>query len=292
MTFSKILCPTDFSAGAKQALLVAVRIARATGAELVIAHAWYVPASPYALEPLFPSHFIQQIIDEAKHGLNEAVEEAVAAGAQHVSGTLLAGVPALEIVDELGRDTYDLCIIGTHGRSGLARVMVGSVAEKVVRHSPCSVLAVRPGGEAHPFHHVLVPTDFSESAMHALDLAATLVDPSGRITLLHVTEVAGMYSGDAPIPDFARDIEQRAAAALEREVGRVQHTTTATVRGSSRAGFAGIHTLASLDVDPSIDLIVMGTHGRKGIKRVLLGSVAEKTVRHAHCPVLVVRRRA
>ncbi len=102
----------------------------------------------------------------------------------------------------------------------------------------------------------------------------------------------GAHTRRTPLPDFARALEEQAAAALDKEVDRIKHTTTATVRATLRGGFAGIRTLASLDVDRTIDLVVMGSHGRKGLKRALLGSVAEKTVRHAHCPVLVVHRRA
>ena len=291
MTFTRILCPTDFSPGAQQALRVAVRMARETAAELVVAHAWYIPASAYAIEAPFSPEVVQQVVDDAQRGLDAAVQKAVAGGAPQVAGKMLSGVPATQIVDELASNAYDLCVIGTHGRSGIARVLLGSVTEKVVRLSPCSVLTVRPDGEARPFRHALVPTDFSDSAAYALDLAAKLVEPTGTVTVLHVLELAGVYGGETPIPDFGRGLDERAAAALQREVERIKHSATVTIRSSSRVGYAGMETLSSIDADRSIDLVVMGSHGRKGIKRALLGSVAEKTVRHAHCPVLVARQR-
>jgi nucleotide-binding universal stress UspA family protein len=167
---------------------------------------------------------------------------------------------------------------------------LGSVAEKVIRHAPCSVLAVGPGSEAKPFSHVLVPTDFSDSAQHALELSAQLVAPTGTITLLHVIEVPVAYSGEVPVPDFERVLDKRAAAALDQAAARLASLTSATVRVRSRIGYPGAQTLAVLDDDRSVDLVVMGSHGRTGIKRVLLGSVAEKIVRHAGRPVLVARR--
>jgi nucleotide-binding universal stress UspA family protein len=291
MGVTKILCPTDFSAGSQQALRVAARMATEANAELVVVHAWYIPPSAFAGEYVFPPHVIQQMVDDSQRGLDEAVSQATKYGAKHVTGELLTGLPWAEIVSQLENQAFDLCVIGTHGRTGLSRIFLGSVAEKVVRHSPCSVLAVRPDGESKPFSHVLVPTDFSDSARHALELSAHLVDATGTITLLHVIELPVAYSGEVPVADFGRELDKRAATALDAEAARLKSMTTATVRVRSRIGYPGAQTLAVLDDDRSVDLVVMGSHGRTGIKRVLLGSVAEKVVRHAGCPVLVARKR-
>lgn len=299
-TFTKILCPTDFSAGSEQAVRVGIRLARETGAELVLVHAWYVPPLAYSHEVAFPAYMEQEMIDDSQRALDAAVREAAASGAKYVSGKLLNGTPWLEIVTQLETEAFDLCVIGTHGRTGLSRILLGSVAENVVRHAPCSVLAVRPDGEARPFRHVLVPTDFSESAEHALDLAATLVEPTGSITLLHVIEslaayskvVAAAYSSVEPVADFARDLEEHADAALDKEIVRLKRATNVAITAQSRHGSPGAQALAALDDNRSIDLVAMGSHGRTGIKRALMGSVAEKVVRHARCPVLVARKRA
>lgn len=292
MPFAKILCPTDFSPGSEQAVRTAVRMASQANAELVIAHSWYLPPPDLASGYVFPANVIQEIVDDSQRRLDAAVRDAGAAGAARVSGVLRNGPAWGEIVGLLESQGFDLCVIGTHGRTGLSRILVGSVAEKVIRHAPCSVLAVRPDGEVKPFAHALVPTDFSDSARHALDLAPRLVQPGGAITLLHVIEVPVAYAGEAPTPDFARDLDARSAAALEEEVARIRRTTTAAITARSRIGYPGAQTLAALDHDPTIDLVVMGSHGRTGLKRMLLGSVAEKVVRHARCPVLVARTRA
>jgi nucleotide-binding universal stress UspA family protein len=292
MRFTKILCPTDFSPGSQQALRVAVRMASEANAELVVVHAWYMPPSAFAGESMFPAELIQSMIDDSRRGLDAAVRDAAAAGAKHVSGKLLTGGPGAEIVGCLEKDAFDLCVIGTQGRSGLARILLGSVAEKVVRHSPCSVLAVHPDGGAKPFSHVLVPTDFSESAEHALDLAAQLVLPDGAITLLHVIELPFGYVGEPLAADFARDLDKHSRAALDKAVSRLTSKVAVPVATSSRIGRPGVQTLAALDQDRSIDLVVMGSRGRTGIRRAVLGSVAEKVVRHARCPVLVVRTRS
>jgi len=289
MSFSKILCPTDFSAGSQQAARVAIRLANESNAELVLVHAWYLPPSMYAGEYVFPPQALGDMADDAQRGIDNAVRDAKAAGAKNVSGRVVTGgVPWTLIVDLLSNEKFDLCVIGTHGRTGLARILLGSIAEKVVRHAPCPVLAVRPDSPAKPFRHVVCPTDFSESANHALDLAAKLASPDGELTICHVIEVPVAYSGELPIEDFARDLDKRSADALANAAARVKATSRVTTR--SRIGYAGQQTLALLDDDPSVDLVVMGSHGRTGIKRVLLGSVAEKVLRHARCPVLVARK--
>ena len=292
MVFSKILCPTDFSAGSQQALRVAVRMANEANAEIVVFHAFYIPPPAFDGEYVFPVDVIQQMVDDSQRGLDAAVRDATAAGAKHARGTLVSGAPWAEIVAVLERETFDLCVIGTHGRTGIARVLLGSVAEKVVRHSPCSVLVVRPGSETRPFAHVLVPTDFSESAEDALGLAAQVVRPDGSITLLHVLEAPAAYSGEPLGIDFLRELDKQSTAALEAAATRVRSKVAVPVRVRSRIGHPGAQILADLDDDPSVDLVVMGSHGRTGITRVVIGSVAEKVVRHAPCPVAVARKRA
>jgi nucleotide-binding universal stress UspA family protein len=292
MSFAKILCPTDFSPGAERALRVAARTAGETGAELVIVHSWYMPPNAYSLEAPFPADLTQEIVEDAQGGLDAAVRQAAADGAKRVSSKLLTGVPWAEIVRLLEQEAFDLCVIGTHGRTGLARILIGSVAEKVIRHSPCSTLAVRPGDELQPFAHALVPTDFSYNAEHALELAAEVVAPRGSITLLHVIELPVRYSGEVTNPDFARDLDKHAALALEQAAAKLRRLGDYRVTVRSRIGYPGAQTLAAIDDDATIDLVVMGSHGRTGIKRALLGSVAEKVVRHARCPVLVARKPA
>jgi nucleotide-binding universal stress UspA family protein len=290
MAFKKILCPTDFSAGSRAALHAAVEVANRASAELVIAHASYVPPPAFAGEFVFPPHALQQVVDDAQREVDDAVREAITLGAKRVTGISVSGVPWAKIVGLLEDQAFDLCVIGTHGRSRLVGILLGSVAEKVVRHAPCSVLAVRADG-VKPFAHVLVPTDFSESARHALDLAAELVQPGGAITLLHVLESPVAFAGNVTASDVARAIDRGAASAMAAEAKRVAQTAPVDIRVRSRIGYPGAQTLAAVDDDDSIDLVVMGSHGRTGISRAVLGSVAEKVVRNARCPVLVARRR-
>jgi nucleotide-binding universal stress UspA family protein len=291
MTFTKILCATDLSPSSQHALRLAARLAVEHNAELVVAHVWYIPPIAFSLEAPFPASVVQDVIVDAQRRLDEAVNDAKASGAMRVTGALLNGPPWTEVVGILENQHFDLCIVGTHDRTGLGRVLLGSVAEKIVRHAPCSVLAVPPDTEIHGFKHVLVPTDFSPIADAALDLATSLVATDGKMTVFHVVELPVQYARIAPLVAFDNDFLQLANNSLERVAAGLRTKTKARVATKSLTGYAAAETLSAIDADKTLDLVVMGSHGRTGIKRALLGSVAEKVVRHAHCPVLIARNR-
>ena len=293
MTLQKLLCPIDFSAGSQHAMAAAVRLASEVEAELVLLHAFQVPAAAYPIEPVFPPQLFQHLLDDARRGLDAAVREAVALGAKRVTSKLVQGVPWAAIVETLADPSYDLAVIGTHGRTGLARILLGSVAEKVVRHAPCAVLAVRSAGEPRSFQHVLCPVDFSDESRRAMDAAAELVRPGGAgITLLHIVEAPVMSTGEISDSDFLRDLDQRSAKLLDAWAAELRGKVSVPVTTRCRVGWPGAEILTALNHDRTVDLVVMGSHGRTGLMRAVLGSVAEKIIRHAPCPVFVARQRA
>jgi nucleotide-binding universal stress UspA family protein len=293
MTFQKILCPVDFSPGSQHAMHLAVRMAIESDAELVLAYVWHLPALAYTEDLAFPADTIQQMIEDDERGLAAALAEASRLGARRVTTKFLTGVPWNEIVETLRGDAgFGLVVMGTHGRTGFSRILLGSVTEKVIRHSPCSVLSVPALSQISTFGHVLCPVDFSESSRHAVALAAELAAPGGSgITLLHVVEVPVTYSGEPPIKRFIDDLDRGAARLLEEWARDLKAKVSVPVTTRSRIGSPGAQTLAVLDDDQTFDLVVVGSHGRTGLRRVLLGSVAEKIVRHAPRPVLVARAR-
>jgi nucleotide-binding universal stress UspA family protein len=292
MRFTKILCPIDFSTGSRQAMRTAIRIANEHGAELVLFHAWHVSLPMEDGMYILPGNVITAMADDAQRGVEAAVRDAKEYGAKQVSGKCVTGVPWAEITRMLEKQAFDLCVMGTHGRTGLSRVFLGSVAEKIVRHAPCSVLVVRPDGEPRPYTHVVCPTDFSKSAAAAVDLATQLVAPEGALVLLHVIEVPFAVSDEPTLTQIAKDLDRKSIESLAQEGARLQSRTRATIKTQSRVGSAGAEILAALEAERTADLVVMGSHGRTGIARVLLGSVAEKVLRHAKCAVLVGRDRA
>jgi nucleotide-binding universal stress UspA family protein len=292
MRIARILCATDFSPGSEAALRVAVRFANDLDAELVIAHAWHVPVSA-GQGYLFPSRMIDEIVEDAKRGLESAARNATALGAHRVRTELLSGVAWTAITEHLAANpSYELVVMGTHGRTGLLRVVLGSVAEKVVRHAPCSVLVVR--SDAAQFANVLVPVDFSEASDPAIEVASQLVQPGGSgVTLLHIVEVPLVGHAGRQVTEVVDDLDTRARALLAESAAKIATRVAVPVQTRTREGrSAGAGVLEAIDEDPAIDLVIVGSHGHTGIKRALLGSVAEKVVRHARCPVLVARRRA
>lgn len=290
----KILCPTDFSAGSQHALSVAVRLARGSNAELVILHSWYVPPSAFPTEMSYPPSLLQSVQDDARDGLDAAMRDALADGAPRVTTVLSSGPAWAVITDAAAADPeIDLIVIATHGRTGLARFLVGSVAEKVIRHAPCSVLAVQPTAPLRPFRHILCPVDFSESSHAALELAGALGQhDDALVEVLHVIEIPARYSGELPAPEFARTLDANAATRLDQWCAELAQRYRVPIKAHTRIGYPGAETLAVIDKDRTIDLVVMGSRGRTGIRRALLGSVAEKVARHAGCPVLVSRSRS
>lgn len=143
MRFQKILCSVDFSPGSSEALRLAVEMCGADS-ELVIVHVWQPLFYTYGAESMLTGDITRQIQADAERGLAESKREAEHLGARRVTTLFQTGAPWREIVDVLEQDrTFELAVIGSHGRTGLARVLLGSVAEKVVRHAPCPVLVAR-----------------------------------------------------------------------------------------------------------------------------------------------------
>jgi universal stress protein A len=143
MGFAKILCPVDFSPGSREALRVAAELARGGSATLVLAHVWEPPRWSSGEIQLAPGT-LQELLDaeEAELARWKAIAEEL--GARQVATQMLTGVAWDQIVGLASKDpAIDLIVMGTHGRTGITHVLLGSVAEKVVRHAPCAVLVTR-----------------------------------------------------------------------------------------------------------------------------------------------------
>jgi universal stress protein A len=144
MTYKKILCPVDFSDSAQEALRVAVDLARAPQAKLVIVHVWQ-PLSwtmDYGMQQLpNDAQAVAQRAEETK--LAAWTAEAQKLGATEVTSLFLKGTPWDQIVSAASEERADLIVMGTQGRTGFQRALIGSVAERVVRHAPCAVLVAR-----------------------------------------------------------------------------------------------------------------------------------------------------
>jgi nucleotide-binding universal stress UspA family protein len=299
MRLDKILMPTDFSDCANAALTHAVALAQQFGAELHLLHATVLhDDDPNRSGRTFPGY------DELHRRMAEAAETRLKRLiAEHSSRGLtvfqtqtpgIAAAPA--IVEYAAEETVDLIVLGTHGRRGLRRFLLGSVAEEVVRSAPCPVLTVRDEEEARHFQDldlIVVPFDFSDDSVRALAVATELaVTYESRVDLVHVIvpsiDLQAEVTLWAPTFDFDRvDMYRRVESRLRAEIeglDRPEVSITPRVLDGHAASCLVRHAEGS-----KADLIVLASHGLSGIEYALLGSVAAKVIRAAPCPVLTLR---
>jgi nucleotide-binding universal stress UspA family protein len=296
INWKKVLVPTDFSAASIHSLPYAIGVCRDMGATLSLAHV--VPT----LFPADSAHIgtvveEKRLVKEAKLFLENFRDKQIP---QSILGQniILTGTAWDEITELAQVDKFDLIVMGTHGHTALQHLWLGSTAENVVRHAPCPVLTVReqqisvfmPGENPIRARKILVPTDFSELSNKALKSALALAQRfHAKIDLVHVLEAPPYPEfGYAHIPMKEAGLRQAAESELAKLrdkfpalIGLIDYTPIRT----GNAPYEIVQTARELNAD----LVVIATHGRTGIKRLALGSTAEKVVRHAHCPVLVLR---
>jgi nucleotide-binding universal stress UspA family protein len=207
---------------------------------------------------------------------------------------VVQGSPAPTIVDYAERYDYDLIVLPTHGRTGISRYLLGSVTEKVVRLSDVPVLTARMQSDeqlAFPYENILLPTDGSPAstaaAKHGLALATTLDATVDILSVVDDTslgpDVRSVLSDDELERPAVEAVEKVATKAEEHDLAHVQ----TYVEHGSPAEVIREHIETN-----GIHAVVMGASGRRGVDRVLLGSVAEKTVRSAPVPVITVHDRS
>ncbi len=236
-----------------------------------------------------------QIGPRVRSGLKEVARDHALA-LRRVSLHASAGRPYEQICRLARRLEIDLIIIATRGRTGLKHLALGSTAERVVRHTPCPVLVVHPAIEAGhrlppAFRKVLLPVDFSARAAQGLAYGKALAAQFGsRLVLLHSVDLS-YYSTNPEyiLYDLPPLLEAAERSAREQMLDLISQTDWDDLEVEHRLenGHAG-EQVCRYARDSGADLIVTSTHGRTGLKRVLLGSTAEYIVRHAPCPVLVV----
>lgn len=317
--FKRILVPLDGSARAEQAIPTAGRIARATGGSVVLVRATLPPVDygygPYMLRPTFT------VLDQ---GVQEALEEATHYLERVATSSYLAGVKT-EVVAETGSAAamifsvteakhIDLIVMCTHGDTGLKRWLLGSVAQKVARYAPVPVLVLHQHATiAGPHPHierplrVLVPLDGSALAKAALKPAAHLVTAlaapgQGAVHLLRVVK-RDTLPGEVLDPVAKEQLLHKAKTYLasvsehvrEGIAAELKLAVTWSVTLDTDAADAIIRG-AQIGEDPGgagafggCDLIALATHGRGGLQRWAMGSVAERVLARSTLPVLIVR---
>lgn len=302
LNVEKILYATDFSPTSRQALAFALLLARKLEAGLEVFHAlvphWEHLDVPEG-EPATAKALMARLEANAGAEMEQFLAATDTAGVKITRSVEKGSYSAPVILEHAAASGAGLIVLGTHGRRGPGRLLVGSVAEEVVRRSPVPVATVKQQGEkpVEPkIERIAVPIDFSAPARRSLDVAKDLaVRFGGRLLLLHVVEQVALpsfYVPGAPgvFPQNPMSLQPAArdellawmAATGEPEVP----FDARVLPGSPPVGIADFATAHRAD------LIVLSTLGLTGIERLLLGSTAERVVRQAPLPVAVIKAAA
>ena len=293
ISLKNILVATDFSFCSEMALHFAAIIARRHGARLFLAHVLPAEARPaIPIEPLPPELDTEH--RRAESQIIELLRDPVLSGI--TCDTLLAHGAFWEVLGEMMVEKgIDLLVTGTHGREGLKKVVLGSVAEQIFRFASRPVLTVGPHVDPKlladsKLQHVLFATDFSDGSLHALPYALALAQEDGAaLTLLHVvtatipTELAVLYQGEYQdrLVVAAREQLQKISPA-EAELGRKPELLVACGTPAD--------CILRKAAERNSSMIVMGVHhGAPRAASHVPWTIAHRVVGHAHCPVLTVR---
>ncbi|HEU5317771.1 MAG TPA: universal stress protein [Chloroflexota bacterium] len=312
MKYRKILVPLDGSALAERALHYAETMARSQGAQVVLMRAVEAHVLPGRDTPGAQRH----VVDEADAYLSRWAERIAAASGLDVETAVYYGTAERGIVEEVTLRGADLVVMSTHGRSGLGRFIMGSVADHVLRNAPVPVMLVPAGchhtwelpsspeaGQAssaaastggaaapRPFR-MLVPLDGSRFAAEAIDALPRVAGPAEtRVTLVSALELVPSLVYAAGMENQMRDLESEAFAARAYLEGEASWPRVLASQVDVEVALGpAAQSIAECARERNVDLVVMATHGRGGLSRIVLGSVATGLLHLLHCPLLLVR---
>ena len=295
-----ILAPIDFSDVSIRTIETAKGLAARFGAIIHLAHVHHWQYSADFMGPMISSGFLPKSFEE--HRNKQLAEElktvASKAGLSPRDQThLRTGPSAFHEICKLAHEIpADLIVMPTHGHTGFKHVFLGSTAERVVQHSPCPVFVVRqPGKRAlekkSRYNKILVPVDFSGCSQTGLQYAIEFANEFGaRMILLHATYLGYIYSAEGIALYNIPGLQEAARKQAERQMKKFVRSLPFGGVKSETVFTDGSPVLDICDFakDHDVDLIITSTHGLTGFQHVLIGSIAEKVVRHAACSVLVV----
>lgn len=289
-----IVCPLDFSEVSEAALRQATKLARWYGASVTALHVW--PAIRMAAvatqSPVAPTH----LEGPSRADLTRELERAAAGAGLPTARTralVVEGDAVTEIVRLASDRGTDLVVMGTRGRAGLKRWLMGSVTEGVLRRAPCPVLTVTPRTQAYvspvELRTIVCAVDFSEASLHALEYGFSLAqERRARLVLLHVVAGLGNPADEALFlsPDFARRVRGDALARLRSLVpeGAEDWSIPETRVGFGKAGTE----ILRLARERNADLVVMGARRKAGFDAPFSASTIRTVASQADCPVLAV----
>lgn len=290
-----VLCPIDFSDASRHALGHAVLIAgwfRSHVTVMHVRHPVFLVEPPILFADLADSSLgTLEDVEARLHSWLEPVRAAgIACGVLAVDGNN----PAARIVEAVAQVGADLVVMGTHGRRGFERLLLGSVTERVVRTAPCPVVTVPPPAvtaSTLPFRRVMCAVDFSDPSLNALRFARSMAQESNStLTIVHVlewppeSEALAMFDMTAYRDAVRTDAEERLTKlAQDPEFGSRQPTIRLVIGKPHEQ-------ILAVAVEDQADIVVIGVHGRTPVDLMLFGSTTNQVIRRATCPVLTLRQ--
>jgi len=267
----KLLVCIDGSEESQAALAQALNLARDCGSRVYLLQVVQIIPEFEAAAP----DLMALVSEEVRRHLEAVKAEAAQAGVT-LETRLSRGISVFSaILQEAAEIKPDMIVMGRHGLTGLARLLLGSVTARVIGHSPFNVLVV-PKGSTIAFERVLIPSDGSPSSQAAAAVALAIARE--RESKVFAVSVA---TEEGEIPRAQEIVQELLAAANQAGV---------PLQGSVPQGQPPDDGILQAAIKNEVDLIVMGSHGRTGLKRLLMGSVTERVIGQAPCPVLVVKK--
>ncbi|WP_335999059.1 universal stress protein [Halorientalis halophila] len=292
--YDTILVPTDGSDHAVRAAEHALYLADAFDATVHVITVVDLEsaAGPFAAGGV-DDDFLERIRADGRETIADL--EAAIGPTDRLRTAVVEGRPSEAILEYAGEHDADLLAMGTHGRTGVRRYAWGSVTERVVRGADRPVLTVRDTDRSRiddGYDDVLIPTDGSESATAAVEHGLAIAETAdATVHALHVVDAGdGVGSGSVRTPtEYLTDLESAGEKATEEIATRARDAGLDAV-SAVQQGHPASGILDYVD-DADVDLVAMGTQGRTGLNRYLLGSTAERVLRHAPVPVVAVNTR-
>ncbi len=290
----RILVAADFSECAKVALDIGISTAKCMKTKVFVLHTIEKLHHDYIhlLSNKAHSKMQERLKGDAKNRINAILPKDLLETETAVS-IIRIGKPFLEIIKLAKEKDVDIIMIGTHGRAGVGRVVWGSVAEKVVRKAHCPVMVIK-SKKFIGFKRIIVPVDFSDCSRMALEFAiATARAHNAELTNLHGFEESfcepyvRAANSEEEAEEIIKSIEQVNESKYDEFLKKIDFKG-AVYDKLQKKGIPS-NEIVETAKEQQAQLIVMGTHGRSGLKHILIGSDAEEVVRTAHCDIIVVK---
>jgi nucleotide-binding universal stress UspA family protein len=292
-----ILVATDFSENAQTAVHAAAYLAKQRDMPLTVAHClqWTPEVPNLDEQPSGESGDanLENVRTELKSHVDDLLSDAER-DLEDLCCEVFAGNPDEELIDAVEHDGHEMVVVGATGMDRVSNFLLGSLPEEIVRRSPVPVLVVPPEIEAGGYNHIVAPVDLTPCSRESLTHAAQMArEHDARLTLLHavpfMTEADTHPLADALDLGPPSDLQKQARQHLE---GFIDDISLEGIESETRIEMGPPKNVIGETVDElNADLVAMGTHGRRGVAWLFLGSTATKVLRSMPCSVMTIRWR-